>query len=196
MIAVAARPSRWSPRRRSFTAAVAVGAAVPVLAAAAFAVLSERASSPTPDMASGTAAPAVERQALLTYEQAVEAAVQDGGFAVTQGMQPGITDITDGAFPDETLVTMASGWLATMERVRADLAAVDPPAFLVETARLYDEALGGYVEVAEALLAAAEATGTERAALVGQVPPLGERADELWDAAGAELDRHRARLGL
>lgn len=179
--------------------AVAVGAAVPLVAAAALTVLADRdgattaVPSPQADPAGVVAG---ERQAFLTYEQAIEAAVQDGGFAVTQGMQPGVADIAEGAFPDETLVTMASGWVATMERVRGDLAAVDPPEFLTDTAGLYDEALAAYVEVAETLLAAAEADGEQRVALVEEVPALGERADDLWDAAEAELNRHRIRLGL
>lgn len=139
---------------------------------------------------------AAEREAFRAYEEAVEQAVQDGGFVVTQGLQPGVADIAEGAYDDEALVTMASGWLTSIERVRGELAAVEPPEFLAEADRLFDEALAGYVEVARTLLAAAEASGDDRAALIEEVPVLGERADEQWNAAQAELDRHRERLGL
>lgn len=177
-------------RRRAFSLGVALGAVVPAVALGVLSVVvSQRSSLPGRALES-------ERRAFARYERAVDRAVEEGGFVVTQGMQPGVADIAGGALPDATLVTMAKGWRDSMERVRARLGAVEPPAFLREAARAYDAALAAYVEVAEALLRGAEARGAEWAALIEKVPPLGDRADQLWERAQAELERHRARLGL
>lgn len=181
---VAARP------RRGHAAGFAIGALLPAIVLGALAVVGSLRPPPPPTTL------ASERRAFAAYERAVERATQKGGFVVTQGMQPGVADIVGGALPDATLVEMARGWRGSMERVRAELAAVEPPAFLREAARRYDAALAAYVEVAEALLSAAQARGAERAALIERVPPLGEGADGLWERAHAELERHRARLGL
>lgn len=175
---------------------LAVGAILPAVALGVLSLLSALDSSSEPATSPTAAASEAERRAFLEYEEAVERAVQDGGFVVTQGMQPGVADIADGAYDDETLIGMARGWTGSMERVRDELAAVEPPAFLVEVASRYDAALAAYVGVGEALVAAAEATGEERAALIEEVPPLGDRADELWERARGELDRRRDRLGL
>lgn len=180
---VAAWPLR---RSRWFSIGVALGVLLPALALVALsAVGSCRSTSPE-----------AERRAFIHYEEAVERAVREGGFVVTQGMQPGLADIAEGALPDATLVTMARGWKGVIERVRAEFGSVEPPAFLEETARLYDGALAAYVAVAETLLAAADARGAQRLALIERVPVLGRRADDLWGRAEAELERHRSRLGL
>lgn len=183
MIGVLAPPRR---RNRWFALGVGLGLVAPALALVALSAVSSRRASSL----------ATERLAFATYEQAVERAVRDGGFVVTQGMRPGVADIAEGAYPDETLVSMASGWAGSMERVRLELSTADRPSFLVGVARRYDAALAAYVEVGEALVAAAEATGSERAARIAEVPPLGRQADELWNQAHAELERHRARLGI
>lgn len=178
------------PRRRRFSAGFALGVLLPATVLGALAVVASLRSPPPATTLES------ERRAFAAYERAIERAVQEGGFVVTQGMQPGVADIVGGALPDATLVEMARGWRGSMERVRAELAAVEPPAFLREAARRYDAALAAYVEVAEALLSAAEGRDAEGAVLVERVPALGRRADELWERAQAELERHRARLGL
>jgi hypothetical protein len=194
---IAALPRVRRPeRRREFHRGAALGIGLPLLALVVIALLGDRASAPPPPVPGSLEALAAEREALRGYGEAVDAAVHEGGFVVTQGMKPGIADIAEGAFPDATLVTMASGWVGSMEKVRSDLSGVRPPAFLLDVARRYDEALGAYVKVGKALIAAAEVTGAERAELIEKVPPLGQKADDLWDAAHVELERHRVRLGL
>lgn len=184
-------------RRRGFRVGFVVGILAPALAVGGLAVVGSRPLS-QPGSAGSIEASAleVERNAFIRYARSVDRVVREGGFVVTQGMRPGLADIADGRFSNDTLVTMAKGWLGSMERVRAELAAVAPPAFLTEAARRYDAALAAYVAVAEALLEGAEARGERRAMLIEQVPPLGRRADALWDRAHVELERHRARLGL
>lgn len=139
---------------------------------------------------------AEQRRALVAYEEAIDPITKEGGRIVVEGLRPGITDIRDGTFSDEQLVTMAEGWRNQMRAVRRDLLAVKAPGFLDEAVRLYEKALDGYVRTAEKLLAAARATGEERQRLVDEVAPLGEAADDVYDRAGAVIDRHRRRLGL
>lgn len=185
-----------APRRRWFTAGLMLGVIAVFAAVAAGAVLDDRTSSPSSSAVQPDGDLVTQQAAFARFEEAVDRMVRDGGFLVTQGMQPGISDINQRRYDDDTLAGMARGWRASMRSVRAEFAAVQPPAFLAETARLYDEALAGYVEVADALLAATQATGARRATLLDdEVPRLGEAADRLWEAAQAELERHRDRLG-
>lgn len=173
-------------RNRGFAVGLAVAFVVPAASLLAASIVASRQSSSLQ----------AERRAFTAYETAVERAVQDGGFVVTQGMKLGLADITEGRFPDATLMKMAGGWTRSMMQVRRKLTMVEPPTILREVARRYDAALAAYVRVGESLLAAARARGDERAALVQKVPPLGERADALWNEASAALERQRVRLDL
>lgn len=137
-----------------------------------------------------------EQAALQRFEADLEPLIDEGAFLVAVGMRPGVTDIAEGAFADDVLVDMAEGWLRSAQRLRADFANVETPDFLTDFAKLFDLSLARYVDTAEALLAAARATGDERAKLIERVPPLGDEADELYDRAQAELQRIRERLGI
>lgn len=186
-----------TPRRRGggFTVGVAAGAAVPLLLALGV-VVAER-SDPAPARTGGLGATlTTERAAFRAYETAIEPLIEQGASVVVYGMRPGVADIADGRFPDETLETMARGWVGSMERLRDSFAAVDPPRFLGEVAEGFDRSLAAYIETARAELAAARASGDERARLVERAAVLGDRADGLFDDAKAAWDGHRDRLGV
>lgn len=147
-----------------------------------------------------TATLAAERRAVTDYDEALRPLLRDGGQVVADGLRPGVADIAGGAFVDEVLVRMATGWVAAMNDVAADVRAIPVPPALADVAVRYERALRTYVRVAESLLAAARTGGYERDALVEQASELGRLADELFDDAedslAAVLDRHRNESGV
>lgn len=137
-----------------------------------------------------------EQAALAAYGEAVAELAEAGGAVVVYGMRPGLADIAEGAFDDDVLVTMGEGWVAEMNRIRTELAALDAPAFVTDVAARLDEAMAGYVETAEALLSAARAQDAERADLLDRASTLGTAADERYDAALEALAEAHARFDV
>lgn len=192
-------------RSRGFRVGAVLGIAVPVLVLGIFSLLaSDDPSTSTASTAGADGANArlsqaelaAQREAFTDFEEALTPITERGSATVVYGMRPGINDIFDGRFDDETLVTMSEGWVSAMEGVRDDLAAVEVPDFLSETGDLYRRAFDEYVETARALHAAARAGGDERSGHITAASEHGSRADDLYDSAKAELRRHRQRLGL
>ena len=85
--------------------------------------------------------------------------------------------------PDEVLVRMADGWVASMRRVQTDLLALEVPRRLTDAAVRVERALHVYVRLAERLRAAAGAQGDERDLLIDEAVLLGQEADRLYDEA-------------
>lgn len=137
-----------------------------------------------------------QRREFVAYEAEIERLTEQGANLVVLGMRPGVADIADGRFPDQTLVTMAEGWTATARQLGQDFADLTEPEFAAHVGLQFDLALDAYVRTAELLLAAARAPVGERAALVDAAADLGERADDLLDRSMDLLGRERARLGL
>lgn len=192
-------------RRRGFRLGAALGVAVPVLLLGIFSLLGgDDTSTTTASTAAADGANAgfseaelaTQRDAFTEFEEALTPITERGAATVVYGMRPGIDDIFTGNIDDETLVTMSEGWVTAMESARDDLAAVEVPGFLSETGDLYRQAFDEYVETARALHAAAGATGDQRSELITTAAEHGNRADDLYDRAQAELRRHRQRLGL
>ncbi len=191
MIGTLAVGSRRRPRTRGFRLGLVAGLALPLvlLGASLIGGNSSTTDAPTADLAA-------ERQALTDFEDELSPLVERGAATVVYGMRPGVTDIHQNGLDDATLVTMASGWVETMEGIRDDFAEIAPPSFLAEAASLYTDAFDAYAETARSLLAAAEASGEERQEHVTHAGEAGNRADALYDAAQADLARHRSRVGL
>lgn len=199
-IAGAGRSGR-SGRGRGFRLGVAAGVVAPVALLAVLSFIGGNDSSPggasvAQNAGLSEAELSAQRDALTSFEEALEPLTDQGAATVVYGMRPGINDIFDGRFDDETLTTMSAGWVDAMEAIRRDLAAIEPPEFLSETADFYRQAFDAYVETAAALHAAAQAGGDERQEYISTAAEAGSRADQLYDAAKAQIYEHRQRLGL
>ena len=116
----------------------------------------------------------------------------EGGQVVVDGMRPGIADIAQRRLPDDVLVRMADGWVASMRRVQADLIGLTVPPPLADATVRVERALHVYVRLAERLRDAAAAQGDERDLLVDEAVLLGEEADRLYDEALALLSEARS----
>lgn len=144
----------------------------------------------------GGSDPAAERRTLVEYEEAIEPILEDGGRVVALGMRPGVADIDEANYDDETLRGMATGWTNEMRRVRERFLEVEPPGFLKEAAEGLERALDEYIETGEALAGAARASGEDRHRFIERAVALGEHADDVYDAAWEVVAGHRARLGM
>jgi hypothetical protein len=134
--------------------------------------------------------------AFVAFERSVGELVGEGGSVVVFGMKPGVADIAEGGYPDDTLRHMAGGWLESFETLEAELAELRVPPFAAGAAAQLEAAFAAYSRTAALLLEAARADGAARAALVDAAAAAGTRADDLYDQALAALDAHRTRLGL
>lgn len=137
-----------------------------------------------------------DRAALTAYEEKIDPLAEEGGRIVVQGLRPAITNIREGDFTDEELVTMQEGQLQEMRNVWKQFQAVKPPKFLQEAQDLFEKSLDGYVRAAQKLLDAARAGGDERQRLVDEVAPIGDASDDVYDQALEILNRERERLGM
>ena len=177
-------------RGRAFNLGLALGLVLPLGLLVAFSLVPRDRSPDVPREV------AEQRDALAAFEKALQPVVDAGAAVVVYGMRPGIVDIYEGNFPDATIVTMSEGWVASMRDARDRFAGIDVPGFLSEAARLYRQSFDEYVATAEGLVAAARAEGEERGSLVSEAAAHGERADDLYEAAQAEVERQRVRLGV
>lgn len=171
-------------------AGLALGSVAPVLVLAVLGAMRPTPSSPAPDVFTG------QRQRVLAYEASVQPLLEDAGRVVALGLRPGVTDISEGAFADDVLVTMARGWVAQLVEVRRALAEIPVPAEIRREAALLRRSLDQYVAAGEKLLAGAKTRGDQRAVLVDEAAVLGERADATYDRARSEIDAVRRRFGL
>jgi hypothetical protein len=172
-------------RHRGFRLGVALGLMFPMALLLVFSVWPWGGGSDVP------AQEKAQRRA-LAFEEDLKPVIDAGASVVVYGMRPGIVDIYEGNFADETLVAMSESWAASMRNARKQLAVVEAPAFLAEAARLYAASFDEYVALADGLVASAKATGEERVITISGAAAHGERADELYEAAKAEVERHRS----
>ena len=141
------------------------------------------------DASREVASAANEAEAVAAFLETIEPLLQEGGQVVAIGLKPGVTDVSDERYPQDVLVTMATGWMASLERIRGEIAATDPPRALADAHRLYVGALDGYVNTAAAVTAAASATDAERRAQLTELAAvLGVAADDLYDRATPRSD--------
>jgi hypothetical protein len=147
----------------------------------------------------GRDAPVVSRgeastsSSVAEYRDEIAPILERGASLVALGMRPGTADISDASYSDEVLVSMASSWVATAERVKADFGQVAPPPAVAAAHDLYLRALDEYLRTAETLLAAARAPAGDRRALIERAAELGGSADRLYDRADAAFERVTAR---
>lgn len=182
-MALTARRTRWHASWRTVTVAALVTAlgSVALLRSDAErdapADSAGRAPLPAPDAGTGLAA----------YATALAPLAAEGGQIVAEGLRPGLADIAQAAYPDDVLVRMASGWVASMRDVRDAVAALPAAAGAATVAVQVERALAVYIRTAETLLDAARATGDERTVLIDRAAALGRTADRLYDAATVAL---------
>jgi hypothetical protein len=135
---------------------------------------------------------ATDRDASVSeYLTDLERLGAQGGQVVVEGMRPGIADIAQQRLPDEVLVRMADGWLASMREVEAEIRDLAVPATLADAAVRIERAMHVYVRLAETLRDAASARGDARDLLIDDAVLLGQEADRLYDEALAMLTEVR-----
>ena len=127
--------------------------------------------------------PSVSQASLDAFTSEIERLGAQGGQIVVDGMKPGVSDIAERALPDAVLARMASGWAASMREVQRELAAVEAPGALAAVAVRFERALVTYVRTAETLVAAAQASGEQRDALIDEAVATGTEADRLYEDA-------------
>jgi hypothetical protein len=176
---------RWSLRWAllgGLVAVAAVGLGRPLLL--------DRGAAPAVDTTARAAA-----AALAAFREATDPLVKEGGQVVAMGLKPGVADVANQAFGQDVLLSMASGWAAELDGLRAEMAEVPAPGFLAEAHFFYVECLEGYATAARALHAAAGAADPiRRDELIDLAADLGTAADRLYDRAQAVIERHEARL--
>jgi hypothetical protein len=138
-----------------------------------------------------------DRAALLAYERALVPILREGGRLVQEEMKPSLREISEGEITGDTLLGRTAAWRGELERIRARLAALRPPAFLGDIGARWLAAVDAYLAAVDAFEALARApAGSERARLVAEAAAAGERADRVFDRAAAVIQFHRRRLGL
>lgn len=139
-----------------------------------------------------------ERQAgqLQAYRKSIRPITDAGASVVHHGLQPGVADIGQSAYPNEVLATMADGWVATLEGVLSEFEDVVPPSFLADSHWLYLRSIDGYLQAATALRLAVGADGEQRAQLVDLAASLGRSADQIYDRAESGVEANASRLGV
>jgi hypothetical protein len=137
-----------------------------------------------------------DRAAYLRYERAIMPSLREGGRIVVQQMRPSIPDLSEGKIGRREALERAAGWTGALQRIRADVAVLDPPSFLGDVERRWIGALDAYLQIPSVFERAAAAQGAERTALLDRAVTTGNRADELFDRAASVMQSHRRRLGL
>jgi hypothetical protein len=181
-----------APRRRR-PAWLAWGAALAPVAVLGAAFVGALAGG---DYGNATAPLPGQRQALLTFAAQFTPLAREGGQVVQLGMKGSIDDIREHLQTDAELADAAQGWARDLTRVKAGVAALDPPPFLRPAHAVYLHALDGYIAAAHVLLAATQTQGQLRAELVDVAIGIGEHTDDVYEQARGLVNRQRARLGV
>jgi hypothetical protein len=138
-----------------------------------------------------------DRAAYLEYEGALLVSLREGGMIVQQQMKPSLREARAGEIDGTNLGQRADGWRLAFNRLRGQVAALDPPALLGDVESRFLAAMDGYLSVADATAAAGAAGDPAvRDRLLGEAESAGERADDLFDRAAEIMQSHRRRLGL
>lgn len=164
-----------------------IGGAVAVVAAgvAGYLALTNEGSAGTPRPS---------RAHVEAYEDTVHPLLRRGGQVVEQGMKPAVQTI---ARNEPTQATFqAVSWVAELEAVHRETAAVAPPRGLERAHTLFLESLTLYTSAAQTIGAAAIATGEPREKLLADAVAKARQADDVYDKASSMLQSARRRAGL
>lgn len=160
-----------------------------LLAAAGLTVLGR------PHTVADTADPA-RREALLAYARAANALAREGGQVVVEEIKPRLNDLRLGGVSPEQFRLEAARWRGEFERLRRGFRALSTPGALRPAARLYDRALGQYLEAIAAFSSASGSPTDRRSDAIRAAIPRAEQADRTWDAAERAVDRVLRQYGL
>ena len=124
----------------------------------------------------------------------VERLIQDAGPLIVREMKPSLSDLHSHKLSPEQFRDYASGWKARFERMRASFNGCPAPAKLRPAARLYDRAMGEYIEAVDAFAAAS--TKPDLGAAITEAVPAAEKADRTYDQADEIVKKELKRLDL
>ena len=137
-----------------------------------------------------------DKAALVAYERSLLPAVREAGRIVQQEMKPSLREIVEGTITGQQLLDRTGAWQRVFKRVREDLIALEPPAFLGDIEAGWDAAMGAYLITVEAFQTLGRADPGTVSVAAEQAVSLGEHADDLFDRAAGVIQFHRRRLGL
>lgn len=138
----------------------------------------------------------VRRAELAAWESAVHPLILSAGQVVALGPRQGVQQLQGDEFSAATNHHMAEGWVASLTRLRAQVAAVHAPSFVSDAQSLLERSLAGYLAASQDLSAASTSTGQQRRSLLDSANAEGRAADQLYDRATAAIAARRASLGL
>lgn len=137
----------------------------------------------------------VQRREAVDYLTAVEPLARDAGRVIQLGMKPGVEELRQERRSAGALARAAASWERETLDVRDRWRDVDPPPELVAAHETFLRALEGYAATAATLGAAAQAPRSERSQLLDEAVAGGERSDDVWDEAAAQVQGHLRALG-
>ena len=137
-----------------------------------------------------------DRGALVSYERSLLPAVREAGRIVQQEMKPSLREIVEGSITGQQLLDRTGAWQRVFKRVRDDLLALEPPAFLGDIESGWDAAIGAYLITVDAFQGVGRSDPGTVPVAVDQAVTLAEHADELFDRVAGVIQFHRRRLGL
>lgn len=137
-----------------------------------------------------------DRKTYLTYESAVLAPIRTAGRVVQEEMKPSLGQLREGDLTAPVARDRAAAWRRVVGSVRADIVALDPPAFLGDVELRWIAAIDGYALISDLVERAASASGAERNRLLDEAADAGDHADDLFDRAAEVMQFHRRRLDL
>src|SRR4051812_13592070 len=166
---------RGDRQARSLRLGAVAGIAAGLAALLTVALISSRTSS-GPDLAS-------RQSAVTTWEDTVHPLLTNGGQVVALGPRTAVAALTQQTMTDAEMHGKATGWVRRLSELRAQIAAVQPPASLRKAHALRDTAMAGYVTASRDLLDATAATGARRTQLLSDAAAAGKAADHNYDLA-------------
>jgi hypothetical protein len=137
-----------------------------------------------------------DRAAYLVYERVVLVPLVDGGRVVQLEMKPSLDQLRAGSISTPEALRRADAWKRALAKVRSDVVALAPPAFLRDMERRWLAAIDLYAQIPDLFVQAARASSDNRAPLLDAAENAGKRADDLFDRASERMQFHRRRLGL
>lgn len=135
---------------------------------------------------------------VIAYEDKIGEPTAEGGKVVQLGLKVGLSDLGgERKTAPAVIADQARAWTRDLERVRAQLSAIDPPRRLRLVHADLLRSLTEYAGTAELIERAARAAeGTDRDALLDEAAARGRAADRTYDRAGTALQEARRSLGL
>jgi hypothetical protein len=141
--------------------------------------------------------PAVNRAAVVRYQQAILPYVQEWGRIEILGMRPAVADLQSGnGVPAAAIATEADAWTAGLGEIRDQLHAIQTPPELRPAASLFDRAIVQYLAAAQLFGEAARATPADRPSLIATGRADVHAGTRLYNQAALVLQSVRHRAGL